>query len=157
MSKLEVKLGKIADKLVVQMAGTIDEDVDFSRFNLTGNTAIEMELANVKSINSCGIREWIKWIGTAGNAAIVFNNCPKVIVDQINMVDGFLPTTGKVNSFFVPYYNDDAGSEKNVLFRYGSEFSENGVQPPAAVKDDDGNEMEMDVIESKYFKFLGKK
>ncbi|MDG0816160.1 hypothetical protein [Bdellovibrio svalbardensis] len=157
MGKLDVKIEKAADKLVVQMAGTIDEDVDFSQFNLAGNPAVEVELSNIKSINSCGIREWIKWIGTAGSAAVTFNNCPKVIVDQINMVDGFLPATGRVQSFFVPYYNDDAGSEKNVLFRYGTEFSDGGVTPPAAVKDDDGNEMEMDVIESKYFKFLNKK
>ncbi|HEX7675719.1 MAG TPA: hypothetical protein VF412_16200 [Bdellovibrio sp.] len=157
MGKLDVKMNKAADKLTVQMAGTIDEDVDFSQFNLQGNPAVEVELSNIKSINSCGIREWIKWIGTAGAAPVTFSNCPKVIVDQINMVDGFLPATGKVASFFVPYYNDDAGSEKNVLFRYGTEFSDSGVTPPAAVKDDEGNDMEMDVIESKYFKFINKK
>ena len=87
---------------------------------------------------------------------ITFNQCPKVIVDQINMVDGFLPSNAKVNSFFVPYYHDDSGSEKNVLFRYGQEFSEASVNPPPEVKDDDGNAMEMDVIESKYFKFIKK-
>ncbi|MFM6928546.1 MAG: hypothetical protein ACKOX6_08780 [Bdellovibrio sp.] len=156
MSKLDVKLDKASDKLSVQMVGTIDEDVDFSQFNLAGNQQIEVELAGVKSINSCGIREWIKWMGTAGPAAIVFNNCPKVIVDQINMVDGFLPSSAKVNSFFVPYYNDESGAEKNVLFRYGSEFSDGSVNPPGEIKDEDGNPMEMDVIESKYFKFIKK-
>ncbi|MNL21183.1 hypothetical protein D3C87_1424610 [compost metagenome] len=115
-----------------------------------------MELEGVKSINSCGIREWIKWMGTASGAQIVFKNCPKVIVDQINMVDGFLPANGRVSSFFVPYYNDDSGTEKNVLFTFGKEFTESGVTPPAGIKDEDGNEMEMDVIESKYFKFLKK-
>ncbi|HWU43212.1 MAG TPA: hypothetical protein VN132_07240 [Bdellovibrio sp.] len=117
MGKLDVKMEKASNKLVVKMSGTIDEDADFSRLDLKGNTAVDIELSGVKSINSCGIREWIKWIGTAGAAPVTFNNCPKVIVDQINMVDGFLPSTGKVNSFYVPYYNDDAGSEKNVLFR----------------------------------------
>lgn len=156
MGKLDVKINKAADKLTVQIAGTIDEDVDFSQFNLAGSPKIDIELSGLKSINSCGIREWIKWMGTAGAAQISFNNCPKVIVDQINMVDGFLPTSAKVNSFYVPYYNDDSGSEKNVLFRYGTEFSEGSVTPPASVKDEEGNDMEMDVIESKYFKFLKK-
>lgn len=156
MGKLDVKMNKAADKLVVQMAGAIDEDVDFNQYSLAGNQQVEVELAGLKSINSCGIREWIKWMGTAGSAAITFSNCPKVIVDQINMVDGFLPPTGKVLSFYVPYYNDDTGAEKNVLFKYGTEFNESGVTPPASVKDDQGNEMEMDVIESKYFKFLKK-
>lgn len=156
MSKVDVKLQKAGEKLTVQMAGIIDEDVDFSLFNIAGNKAIEVELGGLKSINSCGIREWIKWIGTAGNAQISFVNCPKVIVDQINMVDGFLPATGKVISFYVPYYNDDSGDEKSILFRYGTEFTENGVTPPASVKDSEGNDMEMDVIESKYFKFIKK-
>ena len=72
------------------------------------------------------------------------------------MVDGFLPSNGKVLSFFVPYYNDENGSEKNVLYKYGQEFSEGTVTPPAKVVDDSGAEMEMDVIESKYFKFIKK-
>ncbi|MEN0058314.1 MAG: hypothetical protein AAGB31_05730 [Bdellovibrio sp.] len=156
MGKLDVKLNKNADKLVVQMAGTIDEDVDFSQLNLAGNSAIEMDLNGLKSINSCGIREWIKWMGTSEGASVSFQNCPKVIVDQMNMVDGFLPSNGKVLSFYVPYYNDDSGSEKNVLFRYGTEYTEGEVSPPAAVKDEQGQDMEMDVIESKYFKFLKK-
>lgn len=156
MGRLDVKMDKTSDKLTVRMAGAIDEDADFSRFNLSGNSSIEIDLNDLKSINSCGIREWIKWIGSAGSAQISFVNCPKVIVDQINMVDGFLPATGKVSSFYVPYYNDDSGSEKNVLFRYGTEYTEGNVTPPSAVKDESGNEMEMDVIESKYFKFLKK-
>lgn len=154
MGKLDVKAENAGSKLTLHMAGTIDEDADFSQIGITGSPEIEVELGQLKSINSCGIREWIKWMGGAAAAKITFVNCPKVIVDQINMVDGFLPSNGKVLSFYVPYYNDDSGAEKNVLFRYGTEFNDGAVTPPSSVKDEDGNEMEMDVIESKYFKFL---
>lgn len=156
MSKFEVKLNKGADKLLVELKGTIDEDVDFNQFDISGNSAIDVELSGLRGINSCGIREWIKWFGTAGGAQVTLQQCPKVIVDQINMVDGFLPANGKVQSFFVPYYNDDSGAEKNVLFTHGVEYDDSGVRPPESVKDEEGNEMEMDVIESKYFKFLKK-
>jgi hypothetical protein len=156
MGKLEVKIEKSPDKWVVKMAGTIDEDADFNPLSLQGCKAVEVELEGLKGINSCGIREWIKWMGGAAGAPITLIKCPKVIVDQINMVEGFLPATAKVQSFFVPYYNDDSGSEKNILFRYGAEFSEGQVNPPVSVKDNDGNDMEMDVIESKYFKFIKK-
>lgn len=156
MGKLEVKMNKAGDQLSIHMNGIIDEDVDFTQFNLSGNQKIQLDLSGIRSINSCGIREWIKWIGTASGAAIVYDQCPKVIVDQINMVDGFLPSNAKVNSFFVPYYNDESGSEKNILFRYGTEYKEGSVQPPGEVKDDQGQAMEMDVIESKYFKFIKK-
>lgn len=156
MAKFDVKMNKAGDKLDVVMAGSIDEDADFTQLSLSGAGQIDIQMGGLKSINSCGIREWIKWMSTAPSATITFNECPKVIVDQINMVDGFLPGNAKVNSFFVPYYNDDSGSEKNVLFRLGTEFTETSVNPPAAVQDDEGNAMEMDVIESKYFKFIKK-
>lgn len=154
MGKLDVKIDKNSEKLNIHMSGTIDEDVDFTQMNLVEAQEIDLELSGIKSINSCGIREWIKWMATNKNAKINFNQCPKVIVDQINMVDGFLPQNGKVSSFFVPYYNDNSGSEKNILFRYGTEFTEGEVKPPSEIKDDLGNEMEMDIIESKYFKFV---
>lgn len=156
MGKLDVQSAKEGAKLKLKMGGTIDEDADFSQIAIAGNPEIDINLQSLKSINSCGIREWIQWIGQAAGAKITFSECPKVIVDQINMVDGFLPANAKVMSFYVPYYNDDSGSEKNILFNYGTEFSESAVNPPKDVKDEEGNPMEMDVIEAKYFKFLKK-
>ncbi len=156
MAKFDVKMSKSGEKLNVVLAGSVDEDADFTQLSLAGAGQIELEMTGLKSINSCGIREWIKWMSTAPAASITFNKCPKVIVDQINMVDGFLPANAKVMSFYVPYYNEEAGSEKSVLFRLGTEFTENTVSPPQSVVDDSGNAMEMDVIESKYFKFIKK-
>jgi hypothetical protein len=156
MGKYDIKVDKAGNQFKVSVNGVIDEDVDFTAFSLEGAGQVELNLGQVKSINSCGIREWIKWIGTAKSASVVYNECPKIIVDQINMVQGFLPASGKVNSFYVPYYNDDSGSEKNVLFTNGKEFTDTAVTPPAEVKDDQGNPMEMDVVEAKYFKFIKK-
>lgn len=156
MGKLEVKMNKANEKLSVQMSGTIDEDVDFQQYNLGGSQVVDLDLKGILSINSCGIREWIKWVSTGSGAKIIYSNCPKVIVDQINMVDGFLPANATVSSFFVPYYNESSGSEKNILFRNGHEFKDGQLLPPAEVKDETGEAMEMDVIESKYFKFIKK-
>ncbi len=144
-------------ELVVKLAGHVDEDATFSGVELAGATKVVIDLEGVTAINSCGIREWIKWIRTAAGGSVVhYRNCPKVIVDQINMVDGFLPSGGKVESFYVPYYSDASGNEKMILFRDGQEFKGNEIFPPAEVKDDSGEVMEMDVIEAKYFKFLQK-
>lgn len=156
MGKCELKIEKAGANWKVSVGGTIDEDMDFAPHSLTGASQVDLHLAGIKSINSCGIREWIKWVGTAGAAKIQYFECPKVIVDQINMVQGFLPATAKVISFYVPYYHDDSGSEKNLLFTLGKEFTETSLNPPASVKDDAGNEMEMDVVEAKYFKFIKK-
>lgn len=156
MGKFESKIQTEGEKKILKLSGVIDEDADFSQLNISGAREVQLDLNEVKSINSCGIREWIKWMGQAAGAKISYLNCPKIIVDQINMVDGFLPNQGQVLSFYVPYYNEDTGSEKNVLFRYGQEYAEGQVKPPASVTDESGQPMEMDVIESKYFKFIKK-
>lgn len=99
MSKFELKIDKNADAAKITIAGIIDEDVDFNEFSLNGINQMEFDLNSVKRINSCGIREWIKWLESNLKAKMTYVNCPKIIVDQINMVDGFLPKNGKVLSF----------------------------------------------------------
>ena len=154
MSKVTIQMEKNGNHAFLSLSGIIDEDMDFSQVNLEGITSLEIDLGSVKSINSCGIREWIKWISGLQSMQIFLKNCPKVIVDQINMVHGFLPSNAKVMSFYVPFFNDDVGSEKDVLFEYGKDFTEEVVRIPDNITDDDGNPMELDVVESKYFKFL---
>lgn len=144
-------------EFLVNLSGHIDEDATFNNIALDGAGKVVLELEGVTAINSCGIREWIKWIRTVPpGTPVVYRKCPKVIVDQINMVAGFLPDGGKVESFYVPYYSEASGDEKMILFQEGSEFKGNEIFPPAEVKDASGEVMEMDVIEAKYFKFLKK-
>lgn len=157
MAKFEILVEKSGKTGKFTISGVIDEDVNFNPYSLAGYEMIELHLQGIKSINSCGIREWILWIGTAaGAASIQYIECPKIIVDQINMVQGFLPAQGQVNSFYVPFYCDDSGSEKSVLLTRGKEFSDKGVLQIPEVKDESGALMEMDVVEAKYFKFLKK-
>lgn len=157
MGEVQFKQSEEGDTTKVSVLGHIDEDADFSAASISGKGQVELDLDGIKAINSCGIREWIKWVNTASGAGkIVYKNCPKVVVDQINMVEGFLPSNGHVESFYVPYYSDDSGNEKNILFTHGKEFDNSGVTNSPEVKDEDGSEMEMDVIEAKYFKFLGR-
>lgn len=152
-----IKLKKSGDQLVVEVAGSIDEEVKLSPDLLKGANTLIFDFTEVNSINSCGIREWIRWLMPHENTKIVYRNCPKIIVDQINMVEGFLPPAGRVDSFFVPYYSEESGEEKHILFTAGKEFSEQVINFPAAVVDSTNHPMEIDVIESKYFRFLQKK
>lgn len=142
-------------KLVLEVKGSVDEDANFAPPDLGSASAVILDLDGVTAINSVGIREWIKWVKTMPSSiALSVRKCPKIIVDQINMVAGFLPSGTTVESFYVPYFSDASGSEKMVLFENGKEFKGGEVFPPAEVTDDSGAAMEMDVIEAKYFKFL---
>lgn len=152
--KCRVVIEKEGSGAKVTVSGVIDEDMDFQTAPLVGYSNLELYLGDVKGINSCGIREWIRWVGTAKDKPVIYHQCSKIIVDQINMVRGFLPEGGRVASFYVPYFNEDSGEEKNILFREGVEYQGADLKPPANILDNAGNEMEMDVVEAKYFKFL---
>src|SRR6185312_6320787 len=143
-------------KLILKISGGVDEDANFQPVELGGANAVILDLSGVTAINSVGIREWIKWVKAFPTTVqLSVRQCPKIIVDQINMVAGFLPPGTRIESFYVPYYSESTGNEKMVLFEHGKEFKDGGaIDFPAEVKDDSGEPMEMDVIEAKYFKFL---
>jgi hypothetical protein len=151
---LKVEEGEERGLVLLTLKGSIDEDTNFGAVPMNESSVI-VDLGEVTAINSVGIREWIKWTKTFPEGChLTVRNCPKIIIDQINMVQGFLPTDTKIESFFVPYYSEASGVEKMVLFMRGREYHNGKISPPAAVKDDGGEVMEMDVIESKYFKFV---
>ncbi|OFZ29065.1 MAG: hypothetical protein A2622_13315 [Bdellovibrionales bacterium RIFCSPHIGHO2_01_FULL_40_29] len=138
----------------VSISGIIDDTfgVVAAQLPLTGK--LKVNLKNLKSINSTGIREWIKQMQRMKTAFIEFYECPKVFIDQVNMVQGFVPANGKVESFYVPFFNEENETEKNVLFKYGEHYTEGKLNPLPEIKDDTGAVMELDVVEAKYFKFI---
>jgi hypothetical protein len=142
-------------KLGLFLRGSIDEDAQFPVVDLGAATEVLIDLDGVNAINSVGIREWVKWVKQfPSSLRLSVHKCPKIVVDQINMVAGFLPPGTVVESFYVPYFAEGSGAEKMILFNRGKEFGDSGVNPPAEIKDEEGEVMEMDVIEAKYFKFL---
>lgn len=157
MSKLSVLITQQESKKIIHIEGVLDEDFLFAKYPLNDASELEFFLGKVKKINSCGIREWIKWLNTVKGVKARLYECPKLIVDQINMVHGFMPENCTMESFYVPYFNEASGAEKIVLFSRGKEYTDGELHFPTDIKDEKGEAMEMDVIESKYFRFLKKK
>ena len=140
---------------LIDIQGAIDEDSTFASVDCEGVKSVVIDLDKVTAINSVGIREWMRWIKEfPPNVKLSVSRCPKIIVDQINMVAGFLPANTQILSFYVPYFSESSGAEKMVLFENGREYKDKQLFIPTEVKDDEGELMEIDVIETKYFKFL---
>src|ERR1700689_2326410 len=119
MSTFKSAVTSQGDVLALAFEGPIDEDVQFPAVDGAAKT-LKINLAKISSINSVGIREWLDWIKPlAEKMAIVLENCPKSMVLQFNMVEGFLPPKATVTSFFVPYFCDKCDLEKNILFTIG--------------------------------------
>lgn len=155
MSKLQFAQQNENGKNVLTLSGQIDESFPQELHNLKTGPELIINLDNVKMINSLGIREWIKFMGVLTTTKIEFVKCPKIFIDQVNMVQGFITPNCKIKSFYVPYFNEDTNMEKNVLYSYGKEFGDGGMlKVQGSMKAEDGTELELDVVEQKYFKFL---
>ncbi len=152
----EINITDEGGKKVLVINGNIDEDAIFPEIEL-GREEVEVDMGNVKAVNSVGIRSWLKWISPLSEETVfVFRNCPKSVVLQMNMVEGFLPKTSRVNSLQVPFYSEDQDEEKDALFVVGQDVTiENGsILVNFDTSKLGGEDWEMDVNENKYFKFL---
>ena len=154
MSKLKMSMKIDGDNRLISLTGIIDETFDYSDLILNPGKIYKIDLNEIKMINSTGIREWIRFIETLGPAvAIQYFNCPQIVIQQMNMVAGFLTANAKVVSFYAPYFCDDTDEEEHVLLNASQIVN---FKAPKHTKVQDGVEVELefDAIEDQYFKFL---
>lgn len=154
MKRLTINKQILQDELNVELIGCIDEDADFKELIGLEQQTISFDFDKVTMINSCGIREWIKFLESIPESThIIYKNCPQIIIEQINMVHGFFRKGASIESFYAPYYCEGCGKENKVHLK--SEQVKNrkapGIECP---KCSEG--MEFDAIEAQYFSFLGK-
>lgn len=145
------------DHMVVRLIGPISETSDLSTVRLPPHMPVELDLAGVTSINSVGIRIFRDWATKVSNATFHISYAPKVIIDQLNMITGMLPKQARVISFYVPYFSEESGEERNVLYLTGEHYRlVNGdvSVDDLVVKDSKGGLMEMDAMPERYFRFL---
>lgn len=152
--KFECKSAPSATGPVLSFIGHLTEDADLARIPLTPGVETTIDMAAVTGINSIGINAWIRWILNHKTAELRLLNCPRPIVDQMNMVKGFVNDRVCVGSFFVPFFSPATGEEKNVLFTQGREFTTTGQVNIPSVFDSKGNAMELDINPLLYFRFL---
>lgn len=149
-------------KTRLQIDGAMDEYSDYSTIETKFTDEVVFDFNDVEHINSTGIKHWVQWVSKISadnpNLKFYFVNCPKPIVDQINMVDGFLPTNSIVKSFKVPYFCEVCDKDMTCTFVLGREYEftdgKAKLSIPPNTCDRGDCEMEPDVVEQKYFKFL---
>lgn len=139
-------------ELHLGLKGTIDEDVDFSSIPTPKKERYIFNFDGVKGINSCGIREWVRFSEKIDpSTQLVYLNCTQIIIEQINMVAGFFRKGSKVEKFYAPYFCEDCDEEKKILI--DASRIQNG-EAPAEICDKCSKSMEFDALEEQYFRFL---
>lgn len=154
MKRLTINKQILQDELHVELIGSIDEDADFKDIQGLDQKSMSFDFKEVSMINSCGIREWIRFLESVPErTSITYNNCPQIIIEQINMVHGFFRKGATINSFYAPYFCENCNKEAKV------HLETKDVKNRKAPKVDCptcGKPMDFDAIEGQYFSFLGK-
>ncbi|MAZ49876.1 MAG: hypothetical protein CME65_15040 [Halobacteriovoraceae bacterium] len=139
------------DKVVFRLSGQIDEDAELLKLDFSDAKEIEFNLDNVKLINSCGIRDWVEFQKTIPESVkISYSFCPQIIIEQINIIKGFIRPGAKVESFYAPYYDESKDEEVKLLITPDEVIN----QKAPVKKNEQGEELEFDEIEVQYFNFL---
>lgn len=149
--KLKVDVMAEGEQAKLVFKGVIDEDFSGEKLGSLKFKKYLIDFDKVSLINSCGIREWIIYLETIGKSvSLVYVNCPAVIINQMNIVAGFLTSNASVETFYAPYYDEENDEEVVKLLKVSD--VQDGKAP--VMKNSDGDELEFDGIEKQYFNFI---
>jgi anti-anti-sigma regulatory factor len=140
--------------VLARLEGVITEDNGLQdRLAEIHHRKVLLNLAKVERINSCGVRDWIRWVQDLerrGNS-IHLVQCSPAVIAQINMVRNFCGALGHVISFQAPYLCETCDEEREETFLSASI---SGKEAPPALCQTCGEQMEFDDLPDSYFAFL---
>jgi hypothetical protein len=150
---------------ILALSGAIDENADFRNLPVVENQFLVIDLNLVTHINSMGVRNWILWMTSLNHIqSILLRRVPAIIVNQMNVLDGFKPMAAIVESLYVPYHCHDCDQTTYLLAERGRDYREAYADSPAYVRipaqrpcQRCGRECDADLIEAKFFRFLGRR
>ena len=97
----------------VRVSGVIDETFPLASASADLNGIIILDLGCVDRISSFGVRKWIEFVSRLPSGAIgmYMVYAPPVVVDQLNMVEGFAGVA-RVLSVLAPYTCKSCGEDR---------------------------------------------
>lgn len=142
---------------VVAIHGVIDESSDLSPLAELGERQpprpIELNMRGVRRVNSFGVRVWLDTIRKIPvTAPLRFVHCPPPVVDQCNMVAGFLGH-GQLVSFYAPMLCIECDEQLDQLFETEACRASGGKLPKTPCPRC-GRPMEVDDLEDQYLLFV---
>jgi len=140
--------------LVVRLAGSIEESVNFDQLIGAPPAELHVICKEVPRINSVGVKAWIKYFqgAQAKGTKLKFMECSTAIVEQINLISNFT-CGGQVESIFVPFSCVNCKSELVGLFKT-EDLKKLQLQLPDLKCTKCGNKAVFDDIPEEYFGFL---
>ena len=137
----------------VRLSGGIDEDARLDRLagELAGQRAVRLDLADVVRINSCGVREWVRFMRSIPRETkLTLESCSPIVVSQVNMISNFAGHAHIV-SVKAPFACTACGYEEDVVIAVKGQPPQfpKRVCPKCAKP-----QLMFDDVESSYFAFM---
>ncbi|MEM9490178.1 MAG: hypothetical protein AAGC55_13605 [Myxococcota bacterium] len=139
----------------VEFFGEIDENADFSDLRRHLKGSVVFHLAEVRRINSCGVREWVNFVRDLPDVTeLTFTHCSPAIVTQLNMIYNFRGRA-KVRSFYAPYVCEYCNNEEDKLLEVTTVFENGEIKGvPEFQCRECQKMMEFDDLPERYLSFL---
>lgn len=161
MSDLKMTSDRIGSEVTLRLIGEINEKASIALPDLVEVKILVFDFMHIKHINSSGIRFWIQFVQALPKGIVPhFKNVPKIVVDQMSMVVGFMPSGSIVESFEMPYYCDKCGKSESEMLQKDLHFDQATATSPAGVRLPKKNcgkpdcDLSPDMLPKKYLRFL---
>jgi anti-anti-sigma regulatory factor len=141
----------------IRFSGALDERSELPELEGDTQGRLFINLSELSLINSLGCRQWVKWLKSVkAKGGIVLEECSTPVVNQMNILVGFLPPSVQVQSCYVPYFCDSCAKEEQVIVRLDDADPKKSVEalPETRECPHCGSEMELDISKPRYFYFL---
>ena len=154
------KAGK--EEVTIFLTGHLSENSDFNSLNVDSAQTLIFDLEDVRLVNSSGLRNWLMFIRSLSEGVkVVLRHCQSMVVEQMNILEGFLPETGYVESVYVPYYCEKCDATRSKLLKRGEAFQEatEDKEHFFTISETDtceqcGGAMSLDILPKHHFRFL---
>jgi len=158
---LKVHLTTDGPDVTIAFEGVLDETSQLPELSDHVKGVLRLDLENLTLINSMGIHKWITWMRQLTNlqGGMILLNCRPVVINQINILRGFLPDYARVDSFFVPYSCENCGFEEKLLLTRGVDYDDQSQVKYVTEKTCPAcsGVLDLDIMHQRYFNFINKK
>jgi len=139
---------------LIILSGTINEDTNLLESCPVDRKQVIFDCGKVQRINSVGVKNWIQFMKhlSQEGISVTLRECSVSLVEQINMIKDFIPSSAKIESVQLPYYSSDLDQDFTKTFTLDA-LKASFPNPPAAM-DENGKEAEFDDIPEEYLAFI---
>jgi hypothetical protein len=145
MSSLKVEVA--GTKAV--LSGYLDENSDLTRL-ADSPAELTINFKDVTRVNSCGVREWVNLLAKVPNTALKYEECPMIVVKQLNAVPDF-QGKAKISTFYAPYFCEECDEEAMRLLDVSQITSD---KAPDQACEKCKKPLNFDAIANQYFSFI---